>query len=336
MAAFDGDQLVGAVPIFLVKFRLGIAFEPRFRNLASWLSQLAPRLMSPVVLGIGSPFTEECPIGISPVASPVERARVFVGLLEGLSDHAERLGVSMLTLKDVRDDDTLWAGDMLIKAGFSRFASLPVAQLELPFRNEAEYLATLSPRLRSELRRKMRKASEITMELRNSIDGIHREVFDLFQATRSYRRADYGSFDDVPETFFPEIMRNLNGRAKIMLCRHADQIVSFSIFLIEQNRVLAKFIGMRYPAARELNLYYYNWLMMVRFCIANGLVLMQTGQTTYDIKVRLGSRLRRSWIYFKHRALLANKLFGAIAPLASLDRTDPGLRALGTKAPYVT
>jgi predicted N-acyltransferase len=261
---------------------------------------------------------------------------VFVGLLQGLSDHAERLGVSMLTLKDVRDDDTLWAGDMLIKTGFSRFASLPVAQLELPFRHEAEYLATLSPRLRSELRRKMRKASEITMELRNSIDGIYREVFDLFQATRSYRRADYGSFDDVPENFFPEIMQNLNGRAKIMLCRHAGEIESFNIFLIEQNRVLAKFIGMRYPAARELNLYYYNWLMMVRFCITNGLVLMQTGQTTYDIKVRLGSRLRRSWIYFRHRGPLANKLFAAIAPLASLDRSDPGLRALGTKAPYVS
>ena len=121
-----------------------------------------------------------------------------------------------------------------------------------------------------------------------------------------------------------------------MLCRHAGQIVSFNIFLIEQNRVLAKFIGMRYPAARELNLYYYNWLMMVRFCIANGLAVMQTGQTTYDVKVRLGSQLRRSWIYFKHRGPLANKLLGAVAPLASLDRTDPGLRALGTKAPYVT
>ena len=92
---------------------------------------------------------------------------------------------------------------------------------------------------------------------------------------------------------------------------------------------------MRYPIARQLNLYYYNWLMMVHFCIHHAIPLFQTGQTTYEIKVRLGSKLKRSWIYFKHRRPLLNQLLHAIAPLASLDQTDPDLRNLGTNAPYL-
>ena len=335
LGAFADGQLIGAIPLFSVKFPLDMTFGPRLRATAGWFNRHAPALMNPPLLAIGSPQADECPIGIHPSLSVPERAHVLAVLLKGLSDHAGLAGISILAVKDLRDRDALWAHDPLTTAGFSRFACLPVALLELPFRNESEYLGTFSPRFRSELRRKMRQASEVTLELRTNIDDVQEEVAGLFQETRRYRRADYGSFDDVAATFFPEVMRNMNGRAQVMLCRHRGQIVSFNMFLIEPDRLLAKYIGMRYPIARELNLYYFNWIMMVRFCISHGIRLMQSGQTSYETKIRLGSKLTRSWIYYRHRGPVANQVFRAIAPFASLERADADLRNLGANAPYL-
>jgi predicted N-acyltransferase len=335
LAAFEGDQPVGAIPLFKVKFSLAMAFGPPLNTIAGWLAGGMPTLMNPLVLAAGSPQTEECPIGIRRSASASERTRILAALLQGLLHHAAAVGGSILALKDVTDSDALWAHETLIQAGFSRFPSLPVAVLELPFRAEAEYLATFSARLRSELRRKMKQAAEVEMEMAASIDDIHEEVAQLFHETRSHRRVDYGSFDDVGPNFFPELMRNLNGRARVMLCRLGGELVSFNVFLVERNRVLAKYIGMRYPSARQFNLYYYNWLMMARFCIDHAIPQLQTGQTTYEIKMRLGSKLKRSWIYFRHLRPLTNRLLHAAAPFAALDRTDADLRELGTKAVYL-
>jgi len=335
LVAFDGDQPVGAVPLFQVKFSLAMVFGPPLNTIADWLSRGRPALMNPLVLAVGSPQSEECPIGIRRFAPAAERTRILASILQGLLHHADAVGSSILAFKDVTDGDALWAHETLIQAGFSRFPSLPVAVLELPFRDEAEYLATLKPRLRSELRRKMKQAAEVETEIATSIDGIHDQVAELFHETRTHRRVDYGSFDDVGPNFFPELMRNLNGCARVMLCRLGGKLVSFNVFLVERNRVLAKYIGMRYPIARQLNLYYYNWLMMVRFCIDHAIPQFQTGQTTYEIKMRLGSKLKRSWIYFRHLQPLANRLLHAAAPFAALDRRDADLRELGSKAVYL-
>jgi predicted N-acyltransferase len=260
-----------------------MALEPTLGPLAAQLTRWAPRLMNPVILAMGSPQADECPLGVDPAAAPNDRRAILAALLEGLAIHARTLGCSVTALKDLRDTDTLWAHNILKQAGFARAACLPLAVLELPYRDETEYLATLSPRLRSELRRKMRQASSVMTERRDSIDDIHDEIVSLFQETRSNRRADYGSFDDVGPGFFLEVMHSLKGRARVMLCRHGGELVSFNMFLVEANRVLAKFIGMRYPQARDLNLYYFNWLLMVRYCIEQGIPLLQTGQTTYEI-----------------------------------------------------
>ncbi len=335
LAAFVGEDLVGAAPLFDTRFRLDMAMGPRLGAVTGWLAKRLPGVLDPSILAVGSPQSDECPIGIIPAATPGERAEILEKLLQAFLAHADAMGAAISVLKDVRDADTAWAHAPLAKAGFARMASLPLAILELPYQDENEYLATFSPRFRSEMRRKMRQSAEVTTETRSSIDDVEDEITDLFQKTRASRRADYGSFDDVGPRFFHELLRALDGKAQVMLARHSGKLVSFNLFLVEPERVLAKFIGMRYPEARELNLYYYNWMMMVRYCIEHRIPVLQTGQTTYEIKTRLGSKLKKSWIYARHRRPLVNRALHAVAPYAALDKSDPDLRTLGTEAPYV-
>ena len=87
--------------------------------------------------------------------------------------------------------------------------------------------------------------------------------------------------------------------------------------------------------AREHNLYFVNWMATVRLCIERGIPWLQTGQTSYRQKVRLGCKLKRSWVYFKDRRPLINPLFKTFGPRMAFDRMDPDLQALGDAAPYL-
>jgi len=63
----------------------------------------------------------------------------------------------------------------------------------------------------------------------------------------------------------------------------------------------------------------------VRLCLARGVRTLQTGQTAYREKIRFGSQLVPSAIWFKHRSPVMHRILRALAPMASFDRNDPEL-----------
>jgi hypothetical protein len=79
------------------------------RPVGDWLNRYTPKLVNMPVLGMGSPLTEECPIGLLPGMNAPERASAFEALLHGMSEHARTSGISVLALKDVTDHDDQWA-----------------------------------------------------------------------------------------------------------------------------------------------------------------------------------------------------------------------------------
>jgi hypothetical protein len=147
---------------------------------------------------VGSPLTEECPIGFAPGLEPIERAAAFRVLLDGMDRYAAASRIPILALKDVTDRDAMWATKPLERAGFTRVATLPLASPHLPFKSEGEYLASLSASMRSDLKKKMRLSARVQIETRASVEGIEDEIAALFQETRAKRKADYGTFEDVP------------------------------------------------------------------------------------------------------------------------------------------
>jgi hypothetical protein len=335
MAAYAGAALVAAVPLFRTDYRLDLSLEGPLKPVVEWIHRSAPKLVALPVLGMGSPLTEECLIGFQPGIKEHDRIAAFEALLRGMNDHAAENKIPLLALKDVMDRDATWANGLLKKQGFTGVATLPVATLHLPFSSEDEYLASLSSSMRSDLRKKMRRANKVKFEFRDSIADIEDEIAALFEETRANSKVDYGSFDEVPATYFREVMRNCHGKAHVMLGTIDDKLISFNISLTEPDRLLAKYIGMRYPDAREHNLYFLNWMAMVRYCIERGIPWMQAGHTSYRQKARLGCKLKRSWIYFKHRNMLINPLFKGFGPMMAFDQMDPDLQALGDDAPYL-
>jgi hypothetical protein len=70
---------------------------------------------------------------------------------------------------------------------------------------------------------------------------------------------------------------------------------------------------------RALNLYFVSWFTNLRLCLERGLKHYRSGQAAYENKLRLGSRLTRTSIYFRHRNPIFNGVMQLFAPLFAAD-----------------
>jgi len=335
LAAYRDDALVGAAPTFKVNYRLDMSLPQRLQAFGEWLNARAPRLVNAPVVGLGSPLVEECPIGFDAGLSSDDRAAAFESLLGGLAQAGKESGAALLALKDMTAQDRLWAGPLMARARFAAVPTLPVAILHLPFADETAYIASLAGPMRNEIRRKLKHLKDVEVSFPATIDGLEDEIVALFEETKSHRKADYDDFDNVPPRYFRAVLEALGPRARLMVCRIGGVLASFNIFLIEDDRIIGKYLGMRYPLAREHNLYFLNWMLVARVCMAEGKQWMQSGHTGYRVKVRLGSKLKRSWVYFRHVNPVVNVGFRALGPRFAFDAMDPDLKELGERAPYL-
>ena len=327
------SRVVAAAPIFRLTYRLDTPLQGRWRFLGEWLNRHLPRLVNLPVMGLGSPLADRCHLGFAADLAASQRTMAMRALIAGLDAHAVALEVPILAVKDLADRDLAAADPALKEARFTRVPSLPVATLDLPFASEEDYLATLSSATRKDMRRKLKTADLVRAEMRTSIAGIESEILSLYDETRSQSGVDYGDFEKLPPDYFRGVMQSLGDRAVLMLYWRGEKLLGFNLLFVEKERVIDKFIGMHYPQAREHNLYVLSWMTNVRFCLERGIRCLQTGQTAYASKVRFGSRLEKSWLYYKHRGRLMNSLFRTFGPLVPPDKADPDLAALAKKAP---
>jgi hypothetical protein len=332
IAVMAQNRVVAAAPIFRVTYRLDTPLQGRWRRIGEWLNRHVPRLVNMPIMALGSPLADCCHLGFAPDLSVSERMTAMRVLIAGLDAHAVSQDVPILAVKDLADRDFAAADLPLKEARFTRVPSLPVAALDLPFASEGEYLATLSAATRKDIRRKLKTAALVRVEMRTSIAGIESEILSLYDETRSQSGLDYGDFEKLSPDYFRGVMQNLGDRTVLMLYWAREELIGFNLLFVEKERVIDKYIGMRYPQAREHNLYALSWMTNVRFCLERGIRCLQTGQTAYASKVRFGSRLDKSWLYYKHRGRLMNGLFRTFGPLVSPDKADPDLAGLAKKA----
>lgn len=318
-------RVVAAAPIFRVTYRLDTPLQGAWRPLGDWLSRTVPRLVSVRLMGLGSPLADRCHLGFAPDLGPLEKADVAEALLNGLERYAVDENFQLLAIKDLSDRDAAELQGPLARAGYAHIAGLPVAVLDLPFTSEQDYIASLSANNRSSLRRKLKNAGEVQVELVRSIAGLEGEIFALYESTRANSRFDYGDFEQLSPEYFKRVMEGLGDRAACILCRVDGRLLAFKLLFIERGRVIDKFFGMRYPEGRQHNLFFVSWMRAIAFCIEHGITRYQSGQTAYEQKVRLGSRLDNLSVYFRHRSRVPNRIFKTFAPLIAFDKMDPEL-----------
>jgi hypothetical protein len=333
IGVFDGDRLVAGAPIFRTGFRLDMLLEGRARSVGNWLHARRPSALAVPVIGAGHPHADELGLALEPELTPAEREEAVSALLEGLDAAAMANGDKVMVLKNVNDRERAWSDDILRRYGYSCAGALPIATLAIPRSTDA-YIAGLSQNMRSNLRRKLKKASRVRVDIRNSAEGVEEEIFDLRESTRAKAVTDYDQFAEIAPGYFREVMGRMGQRAKLLLYSLDNRLIGFALVLLEPKLLKEKYNGMCYPEGPDNGVFYLNWMTQVRLCIEHGIPTMHAGETTYLIKSRLGCKLHRSWIYYRHRSPVLNRVFKASSRWVAFDTSDPDLKRLGADAPY--
>jgi hypothetical protein len=307
-------------------YRLDTSLQGPLRALVAPVAALATLRL----VGLGSPLAERCHIGFDPALAPAGRDAALHVLLGAVEGHARANRIGLLAVKDLAGPDAAEVAPVLRAHGFASIASLPLAVLDVPT-TEADYLAALSSATRKDVRRKLRGAGRVAVEVTHDIAGVAAEIEALYGETRALSRFDYGELEELPPGYFPSVARALGEDAAFVLYRVDGRLAAFNLLLLSEDRVIDKFLGMRYPLAREHDLYVLSWMTNLRLCLERGARRLQTGQTAYAPKLRLGSRLEPAEVWFRHRNPAVNALMRLLAPLLAFDRNDPGLKALAAR-----
>ena len=170
------------------------------------------------------------------------------------------------------------------------------------------------------------------IEYRSSVVGIEAKIAELFDSTLKQSKVDYGDFEKLDPDYFPRVVHGMGDKAQLMLCWQGEELLSFQLFLVGRDRVLAKQIGMQYPQGRELNLYFINWLKLIEFAIEHRIPSVEMGATTYATKILFGGYLERRWLHFRFRGGLWNRALNPVAPLFDFEKNDPELQKLDAAA----
>src|SRR5438477_6976258 len=235
------SRVVAAAPIFRLTYRLDTPLQGRWRAVGEWLNRHLPRLVNLPVMGLGSPLADRCHLGFAADLSAGQRTLAMRALIAGLEAHAVSQEVPILAVKDLADRDLAAADPALKEARFTRVPSLPVATLDLPFASEEDYLATLSPATRKDIRRKLKTANQVRVEMRTSIAGIESEILSLYDETRSQSGVDYGDFEKLSPDYFRGVMQSLGDRSALMLYWRGETRLGVNLPFREKERVMHQF-----------------------------------------------------------------------------------------------
>jgi len=331
VAALDGERMVAAAPLFRVAYRIDTPLQGSLRRVTDWVHARAPRLVSFPVIGIGSPLSDNCALGFAPELSEAQCAEVFDGLLHHLAREARAARSALLAVKSLDRSAEVLDGP-LARHGYRRVTSVPLAMLDLPYRSLDHYLDALPPKTGSYFRRKMRSAAKVRIEYRSSVEGLEARLGELFESTLRQSKVDYGDFERLDPQYFSRVVRGMGEAARLMLCWRGEELLSFQLFLVGRQRVLAKQIGMKYPEGRELNLYFVNWLKLIEFAIERRIPCVEMGATTYATKLLFGGYLERRWLHFRFRGGLWNRVLGPLSPHFDFEKNDPELAKLDPEA----
>jgi len=318
------NNLVAVIPFFTMDFSLTTLIRGPLQGFIFFIRKLFKRFLMIRLIFVGSPTAEKLYVGISQKEDKTKLIReTFDKLYEfGRLQKIKTISVYNLTKKDEN------LGKYLAGNGFLKMEDLPTTRLEIKAKTLEDYINTLGSSTRKDIRRKLRKSSDLVKletEITDNVDNVIDEIYKLYM--NNFNDSDI-RFEILTPHFFLNICRNMPGAAKYFITRHEGKIVAFNLCLIKGDTCIDKFIGFDYDFALKYHLYYTTFCHNIDWCIKNNVRFYQPGQGDYDAKIRLGASLIPLFIYIKSFNPLLNLLMRPIIRLVEPKKFDPALKDL--------
>src|SRR5450830_1385143 len=317
--------IVCLVPYFVTDYSLDSTVQGPLKRGSNWLKRHAPGLFNKLftlkLLCVGSAVTDTAKLGMA--KDYTFDPEVVARLNTELELVAEREGASIIAFKDVLESDANLLETPLKLVGFSKIENMPVASNLIGFKSFDEYLATLSYSTRKDFRRKLRVKSQITIEEYNGTPPDLEEIYQLY--LNCYENSEL-KFEKLTLEFFESIAALMPFNCRYVLYRAQGKLIGFNLLLHRDGVLLDKYIGLDYELCRQYNLYFLSWAHNIEMCIRDGFHTYQSGQAAYETKIRLGSKLEQTYIFFRHRSQLINPALKLIANTLAYTNFDNAVK----------
>ena len=278
----------------------GMPLARHWRRLLRWRTRFA-----------GSTVSEYAPLppGVAPAA-----------LAQGLKDAWGR-ECRLLIVKDIAQESPLLGAAANTHArdfaaaceakGFVLLEGQALAYVPIDFASDDEYLARLSYSRRKNLRRKLRSRTSIEIETVRTGDARFLDestlaaYYALFDAV--YAQSEI-HFDRLSLDFFRRVLRDAASGGVLFVYRHAGELIGWNLCYEHGGKLVDKYIGLAYPAAREHNLYFVSWMHNLGYARERGLTHYVAGWTDPEVKANLGA----SFTFTRHAVYARNPLLRAL------------------------
>jgi uncharacterized protein len=199
----------------------------------------------------------------------------------------------------------------LKEQGFIEVEGQALAWVQIDFKNLDEVLSRFSYSRRKNFRRKLRSREKLSIKVLHSgdesffNDAVLDEYYQLY--LNVYQQSEV-HFDLLTKPFFTQLLQSKTINAHIVTYYDDDQLVGYNICFVVNNMLVDKYIGMVYPKARELNLYYVSWFFNLEYALQQGFSHYIAGWTDPEVKASLGA----SFTLSKHLVYIRNPLLRVI------------------------
>ncbi|MBS1189249.1 MAG: family N-acetyltransferase [Rhodocyclaceae bacterium] len=312
-AGFEAFCSPAGMPGFFADFDLLTTADGDTLDLVNSLpgSRWLRRLLNWRTCFFGTTASEYAPLpaSVAPEALPP-------ALLEAWSKRSR-----LLIVKDIPDDSPLLpAADRqyaaafvaaCVERGFILVEGQALAYVPIDFACPEDYLARLSPGRRKDIRRKLRARERLQLKVLPTGCEALRDpdflavLYDLYREV--YAQSEI-HFDLLTPDFFRAILQDGNLDGHLFLYYGDGELIGFNLCFVHDGMLIDKYVGFRYPAARQHNLYFVSWMENLAFARERGLSHYVAGWTDPEIKAYLGAR----FTFTRHAVYVRNPLLRSL------------------------
>ena len=112
-----------------------------------------------------------------------------------------------------------------------------------------------------------------------------------------YRQSDL-HFDKLTAEFLTAVFQDESLDGHLVLYSTAEGLIGFNLCFLYHGMLIDKYVGFRYPEARDYNLYFVSWMENLDFAVSRRLTHYVAGWTDLEIKAYLGAKFT-----FTHHAV---------------------------------
>ncbi|MFG0228977.1 peptidogalycan biosysnthesis protein [Achromobacter sp. 413638] len=197
--------------------------------------------------------------------------------------------------------------------GFVVLDGQALAYVPIDFADGDAYLDRLPKDARRYLKRKLRSREQIAVRRVPTGEAYADDArVDAYYALyeQVYAQSEI-HFDRLTRPYFAALLRDGGSGGIVFEYRHAEtgQMLGWNLCFDDGERLTDKYIGLSYPASREMNLYFVSWMVNLEYALERGLRHYIAGWTDPGVKALLGARFTAT----RHVVYVRNPLLRAVA-----------------------